>query len=90
MNVIEAAKKAGCNDEFIKMAPDWLERFAFYIREEALAKQYPGSGALTKAIQERARAEMKEECAKALEDYDPEDNAVSGRGIMAAVVRSLK
>ena len=42
MNIIEAAKKAGCNDEFIKMAPDWLERFAAYIRE-ALAEQrtYP-------------------------------------------------
>lgn len=35
-SIIRAARHAGCNDEFIKMAPDWLERFAATIRAEAL------------------------------------------------------
>lgn len=27
-DIIRMARGAGCNDEFVKLAPDWLERFA--------------------------------------------------------------
>lgn len=34
--ILQAAKEAGCNDEFIKMAPCWLERFAAIIKRKTI------------------------------------------------------
>lgn len=40
-DIIRMARGAGCNDEFVKLAPDWLERFANLVaaaEREACAK----------------------------------------------------
>jgi hypothetical protein len=39
-SVEDLAREAGCNDEFIRMAPDWLERFAALVRDQALEDAY--------------------------------------------------
>jgi hypothetical protein len=36
--ILEAAKEAGCNDEFMKMAPCWLERFARIIERKTIER----------------------------------------------------
>ena len=36
--ILRAAKEAGCNDEFIKMAPCWLERFAAIIEKRTIER----------------------------------------------------
>ena len=36
--ILQAAKEAGCNDEFIKMAPCWLERFAAIIERKTIER----------------------------------------------------
>lgn len=36
--ILQAAKEAGCNDEFIKMAPCWLERFATIIEKRTIER----------------------------------------------------
>ena len=36
--ILQAAKEAGCNDEFIKMAPCWLERFAAIIEKRTIER----------------------------------------------------
>jgi len=34
--ILSAAKEAGCNDEFIKLAPCWLEAFAKIIERKTI------------------------------------------------------
>jgi hypothetical protein len=34
--ILSAAKEAGCNDEFIKLAPCWLEAFAKSIERKTI------------------------------------------------------
>ena len=36
--ILQAAKEAGCNDEFIKMAPCWLEHFAAIIEKRTIER----------------------------------------------------
>ena len=36
--ILSAAKEAGCNDEFIKMAPCWLKAFAKIIERKTIER----------------------------------------------------
>lgn len=36
--ILSAAKEAGCNDEFIKLAPCWLEAFAKIIERKTIER----------------------------------------------------
>lgn len=66
-DVLRMAREAGCNDEFVNMAPCWLERFAAMVADaereacaetcikEAQKGQTREAGALACAIAIRAR-----------------------------------
>ena len=75
MNIIEMAREAGFDvDEGL---------FPF----EASEDKYIGTEIVLERFAAIIAAHEREECAKTLEEYDPKDSAVSGRGIMAMVIR---
>ena len=63
--ILQAAKEAGCNDEFIKMAPCWLERFAAIIEKRTIercavsAEPNPDDGTLVYIIKQHSAAAIR-------------------------------